>query len=709
MAFSPLQQSFAGGELDPRFWGLSGTDLYKVALAECLNWEVLPGGALRKAGATRYVANLISGGSRLIPFRTAAGLDYVLELGNLVGRIYTTAGRAAESADGSGTELVVNGGFTDATGWTVYLGSISVGRLRLNSTRSYDPELKIYEEEFGAGSQVLAVPTAGEYQVTWSESGPGAAAARLSWAGGEALLLTPGTVTLPAGPVTLSIELRGAYPDYVLVDHVSVPSADLGISFELVTPWTLAELPEVQWVAETGRDRLILVHTAHAPFYVARSASGAWTGGDVVFAWKPPEWTGGPPASWPGVVEIHAGRLFLGQRNRLWASRVGALDDFRRYTTIADGLPAAALVAGTQVTPDCGLDLVVSTKAAGSWLKGQRTLLLGTDQGEHYVVGSNGGPPAAGNFDVLQGSAFGSAPGQAVAGGDQVLYVSADRRRLRAIGWELQADGWASHDLTWVASHLTLPGIRAVHFARAPYPGPVLELADGTLALACYDRAAQQLSWWRREIGGGTVLSACVTDGAYGSIVWLSVLRGATACLEYLRLDDVGEALLDGQRQQVLGADLAVTGLGHLGEGTAVEVVIGRTVIAAAVAGGQVVLGGDVAAAGDIATVGVPYLARAKTLPLEGGNPRGSAQASKRRMVKARVRLNASALPKVNGYRAAERSPATPMDQGQPAFTGDVDVATSGWEDDGQITIEQDLPLRTEILSLGGVAQTNQI
>jgi hypothetical protein len=107
-------------------------------------------------------------------------------------------------------------------------------------------------------------------------------------------------------------------------------------------------------------------------------------------------------------------------------------------------------------------------------------------------------------------------------------------------------------------------------------------------------------------------------------------------------------------------------------------------------------------------TVGLPYSARLVQLPLEGGLQTGSSQSAKRRRTKVRLRLNDSALPLVNGKRAAERTPADPMNTGTDLITGDVDFNVLGWDDDGAVTIEQDLPFRTEVVAIFGNAQANE-
>jgi hypothetical protein len=71
------------------------------------------------------------------------------------------------------------------------------------------------------------------------------------------------------------------------------------------------------------------------------------------------------------------------------------------------------------------------------------------------------------------------------------------------------------------------------------------------------------------------------------------------------------------------------------------------------------------------------------------------------RDVRIGVLLNDSALPLLNGVRAADRTPSTAMDTVEGRKTGRVWVSNAGgWDDDGSVTIEQDLPLRTEILAV---------
>jgi hypothetical protein len=106
---------------------------------------------------------------------------------------------------------------------------------------------------------------------------------------------------------------------------------------------------------------------------------------------------------------------------------------------------------------------------------------------------------------------------------------------------------------------------------------------------------------------------------------------------------------------------------------------------------GIIQLGADFANVRVVA--GLPYLARAVTLPRDTRT--GKAQSSMLGVI-----LNNSALPLINGKRTPDRSPSTPQNTVQPLFTGKKKQLNPGWSDEDPVTIEQDLPFRTEVCAL---------
>lgn len=718
--FFPIQTAFDAGELSPRYSGQLDSPAYKRGLAHSENWEHLTEGPIRKRGGLQHIALLMSGGSRLIPFTTKAGATFLVELGNLELRTYDLTGRIAFVPEGGGgaTSMVVNGGFDTDTGWNKNHATISGGRCKLTVWRWLDTEASPpeYVTEDATVSQTIAVAAPGNYSVTWDDGGGAATLyAQIYYPGvpgGVITLMSPGVVALPGGGnVTITMVGSGVYGEYAYVDNVALTAAGDPAGYAVVTPWSVDQLPAVQYVMETSQDRMIFVHPNKAPWFLKRNADGTWASGNIVFTGvpdgKPSEWAA---ANWPGVIEIFAGRLYLAatpaQPNQLWASRAGGdILDFRRYTdtTAPPGVPSAGPLGGAiSITDDCALDLKVATRGQIRWLKSQRNLLMGTDLGESYIM-ADGGVITPAARRVVPGSDFGSAPTQAIPVGDQVLYVSTDRRRPRVMGFEFQSDGWVTRDLAFLSQHLTIGKIDEIHFAKSPYPAFVFVMGDDTARIVAYDRAAQVLIWWRFTTPLGSIRSAAVSNTDNGSLIWFSVAADdGSVNLEVFRLDDAGLYPMDGYVSRTVAAN-AITGLAHLNG--PVQYIIDGSLYTGVVAAGVLPVE---ALDGTVVIVGRGFNAYGKTLPPEGGNPAGTMQAHQRRFVEVHVRLNDSALPLINGRRPPERSLGDLLDDPTSRITGDVMVKNvEGWKDRAVVTLEQDLPFRTEICALFGPLKVN--
>jgi hypothetical protein len=108
--------------------------------------------------------------------------------------------------------------------------------------------------------------------------------------------------------------------------------------------------------------------------------------------------------------------------------------------------------------------------------------------------------------------------------------------------------------------------------------------------------------------------------------------------------------------------------------------------------------------------LGFNFTAEAETLPLEGGNPAGTAQGFKVHYPDITARVSDSVPPLINGRRAGEGRPfATPLDTVEERITADVSVKVIGLTTGGVITISQDLPFRTEVCAIYGQAQINKV
>lgn len=716
MVVSPIQTSFAGGERSPRVRGRVDTEVYRNGLAECTNFQALPQGPLLMRAGSVYVGEEASA-PRFFNFRLSdEAEDFVLALTANKLRVYSRTGPVT----GLGPELVTNGSFAGGslTGWTVVVAQWVSTAWRYNTWWAS----LWYQGTWPNGTrgtirQAVAVQVGHSYTFTVRRSGSTSfhfANVRLgTTAGGSEIFATSvdanggstdltGTisVTFVATTVTVYVELEhgGIGNDVTYATAVSI--REPGAVIELVSPWDATQIRELQMVAEPAKDRVFFAHRNVAPRVLTYTAPATWALNAIVLVNPPAEWAG---TNWPGVVELFQGRLLLGstpaQPHDVWGSKTTNPYDFG---------------AGTPAVASDGFHYTLSTKGKMRWLQGRQALLIGNETVESSAAGVDGIITPVSPPDVRDESAFGSAAIQSVDAGDQALWVARDRRSVRAMSYSNDENAWVSRAITFLAEHITAGLIRELHFARSPVP-TVLALLETGVVLGCtYDRGEQVVAWWRL-LFGVPVHSAAVADTPQGAELWFAPERVSGFLVERLPLHENGAVYVDSAVTGVVAADGTVSGLAHL-EGETV-----RVIVAGALENDQVVAAGQVQAVtaqriaddptlvGAVVVVGLPYTARATTLPFEGGSPRGTAQGAKRRFVNVGVILNDSGLPLVQGKRVPDRTPATAQDQAEPRRTGAFAAAGAlGWESEGVITIEQDLPVRTEVLALFGIAAVHE-
>ena len=103
---SLIQHAFNGGEFSPLMLGRQDLEQYTKALYTCYNAQVLTqGGWTRRPGSLFLWPTKFSGAkkSRLVPFKYSVGVSYLIEIGDLYARFYSSHGLL------TGTALPITG------------------------------------------------------------------------------------------------------------------------------------------------------------------------------------------------------------------------------------------------------------------------------------------------------------------------------------------------------------------------------------------------------------------------------------------------------------------------------------------------------------------------------------------------------------------------------------------------------------------------
>lgn len=114
MSFYSAQASFSKGEITPLLATRADIDWWRSALSECVNFNVLTHGGIRRRSGTRFVAELRSSNAqgRLLPFRFSETQAYILALNNGYIRFIANRG-VVETSPGNPYEIAQPWSFSE--------------------------------------------------------------------------------------------------------------------------------------------------------------------------------------------------------------------------------------------------------------------------------------------------------------------------------------------------------------------------------------------------------------------------------------------------------------------------------------------------------------------------------------------------------------------------------------------------------------------
>ncbi len=226
---------------------------------------------------------------------------------------------------------------------------------------------------------------------------------------------------------------------------------------------------------------------------------------------------------YPSFSGLHQGRLWYGgsasQPTSLWAS---AVDDFTHFRLGSD--PSDGML----------ITLATDSQSRFCWMSTEKSLLLGTTEGEWLLTSSDGAGLSTSNVSFLKQSAVGSLDKPAHGVENAVFFVQRGGKRLRELSYKFESDGYTSTDTSLLAEHLFSSGIKEWVVQRGSNMRVWVMMNKGELAVLTTNASQQVLAWQRVSFQEAALISiAAVASKSHQSDdIWLILKRNGQFFLE---------------------------------------------------------------------------------------------------------------------------------------------------------------------------------
>lgn len=763
MKFAPIQTSFNGGELSPLIAGRP--DVAKYA-SGCERMEgfipTVQGPAVARTGF-RYVVEVKDSTKRtwLVRFEFSADDSYQIEFGDGYMRFYTNRGQVQASGVSaySGATAYGIGDLVSSAGVNYYCIAATTGNAPPNATYWYAMPGTIYEIPSPYTAANLT-NSDGTFAIRYAQTGD---VIRLAHATRLPRVLTRYSATRwTIAPIVFASPPFGAMNDTATTVYASAATGSVtlnasasifnasmvGHSFYLAekdvrstTLWEPAKSITAGDVRRSDSKNYQALNTATTGSVKPTHSSGAVYDGDTGVQWQFLDpgygyatitgYTSGTQVAATVIERIPANAVGVGNPTTRWAKQAWDGDDgfpdcvtfFRERAVWARGSTLWFSVAGDfdnfsyeidgQITADAGFERTIASDRTNDirWLSPGKVLLVGT-LGDEWAIkeATIADPFGPANCETGRQSTYGSSRAQPQRVGSDTLFVQKAGRKVRAMSFKFEDDGFDSPDITVFAEHVTDTGIIDITFQQEPNPVVWACRADGVLIGCTFSREQDVVAWHRHPMSG---VVECVEtipspDGSKDDL-WIIArftINGNTKrYIAYLadETDTQEDWIYSDMAATYDGAPTTtISGLDYL-EGEEVWVLCdgarhpNRTVSSGAI---------TLQLAGSKVQVGLPSNAFLETMNLEGGSGNGTAQGKVKRTHFATVRVLRSlgGLAGPDEDRLQEmryRTPAVPMGSPPPSFTGDLSVEWDGdYDTRNTMLVKKDRPMPLTVVAL---------
>lgn len=477
---SVLQPTFAAGELSPSASARTDIARYYTGLKLCRNFMVMPYGGVRNRPGTKLVCEVADSNkrNRLIPFQFNDEQTYILQFGDLNMRVIKDGGQ------------IVSGGVP----YQLAMPYTQFDLPQLNFTQSAD-------------LMTFAHPTYKPREL--------GRLAHDNWITSEVSLApriaapASATATPTAGTGTNTQVWR--YQITAVLDDGNSIDESLPVTSNAVTVFPDTASATVVWPAVVGATYYIVYKdNAGAGVYgfIGRATALTFTDRNVTAIKTDTPPNGNDPFvganNYPGAVGYYQQRLVFAGSNlnpqTVWMSKTGLFKNFGFSVPNKD---------------DDAITFTIASKEVNRMrhLVGLRKLLGLTSGGEWTFSGGDTGLTAK-TIQASQEGYDGSSIVPPVVVGNSAVYVQARGSRVSSFGYSLDADGFASDDLTIFSAHL-FRGYELTSVAYQKIPDSIVWYVrdDGKLLGLTYLPEQQLVGWHWHDTDGFIESIACIPEG----------------------------------------------------------------------------------------------------------------------------------------------------------------------------------------------------
>jgi hypothetical protein len=711
-----IQTNFSSGEIDPMLRMRVDTGAYSNGAFRLRNVSLLNAGGVARRAGTAYAATLV-GKTRLIPFDFSYDERYVLALSNnrldvydLDGVLVTTVTTNVTWTTAQLFELtytqvadvmiIAHPTFASRvvrrTSATTFSVSAFAFDQSIDTNKTYQPYYKFADDTVkisvngntGSGRTITASAA------VFSSAYVGV---RLRWKTVEIEITGYTNTTTLTG--TIKGTLEGSYdinPFRTTAGTDDVEVTHVGHGFETGQSITVSGANAVGGlnathlnathtvsVIDDNRYYIFVGHNAHSSEDGGGPAVKYTSSTTSTRDWSEPVFS--PVNGYPGAVAFHEGRLwFAGSQavpDGLWSSKINRYFNF----DVGEGLDDESI----QIT--IGSEDISNVRH----LTSHRDLQIFTSTGEYYVPSQSGQSITPSNIRVARQTPYGAGVVTPLPFDGATLFVQASGKAVREYTFNDTTNGYASTDVTLLASHLINDPVDMSVLYGTPERGEQYAFvvnSDGTVAVFYSARAENVAGWTQWNMGTAEIQSICVI----GEAVYAAVKRGATYVLE--KFGDGDSLTLDSSVSLTSGSATVTWTLGAYYASKTVAVVSSGMYLGLYTANGSGVITLPEAVTSIMA--GFNYTIEIKTMPVNLSLSNGSMIGMPKRISRVLLGLDSTLACTISGNQLILRQVTDDLSIAPDRFSGIKEFFLLGYAREAQVTITQDEPLPMRILGM---------